>query len=180
MSAAMLARVRQDIEDELDQVTPGEAEGATGERPVFGNFGLPLTQAGRGGDGRVSPREQLQEFMLEMQTAKPAEQRFDLWKWLCSKQQRWPDLWKIMMDVLMRPCTSVETERFFSLCGRIASTKRMCLTQEKIEALALISANEDISTRFLTAHWLRKVFETRLAHQDDDGARIGEEEEENE
>jgi hypothetical protein len=102
------------------------------------------------------------------------EKGFDLWKWTCSKQKRWPDLWKVMMDVFMQPCTSVETERFLHRCGRIASVTGMCRRQENIEALALISVNEDIAKRFLTAHWLRKVFETRLPRE---GADHGVEEE---
>jgi hypothetical protein len=64
--------------------------------------------------------------------------------WL-GKRDEWPDLATFALDVLMRPVTSVATERHFSDTGRILTIRRMRMLPDNVDDAALILANREIS-----------------------------------
>jgi hypothetical protein len=97
---------------------------------------------------RIAPSLQFEAYMSEKK--KGFDKFTEPIKYWRERRDIWPELAEYALSILLRPCTSANTERHFSLCGRIASLHRMSLTEAHVEDIAMILGNWDIAEHFVT------------------------------
>jgi hypothetical protein len=91
---------------------------------------------------------QFQEFQLgslnRAQGFLPLFKQSAMDYWI-NKRRVWPGLSEYAIRVLWNPITSAQTERHFSLTGRLEGLRRLRLHGDHVDDLAMIMANSDIS-----------------------------------
>jgi hypothetical protein len=70
---------------------------------------------------------------------------FDALDYWLGQQDRWPELTGYAVSILARPIASTATERHFSRTVQIEGLRRVSLTPEHVQELALLMSNQSIA-----------------------------------